>query len=291
MADHFPTRVLVHPRRWCRQQRGCSLLQEIDLPRGDGAPCRPEDLLRAQKLTSHPPPNDTELPPLSACSLSGRHRGRPARPWWPRTVGFVSSSGSNSMLSWVFAVDNMMCSGSPFASHRTWYLEPALPRSVGPRPVSSPPFSTAPTPRRCSLWSSRARRCWTARRARAGAAGPTRRRPATHVTAATRCAWTRIRAARVGLASGSRCRARTRSPLARHGHRSGPPTRTARRWSGRDQGFDQLPEPVFDPPLLRRLRHDSPRSTTRTGRLRSHTPLSFETRSKYRKGSFTDLRK
>ena len=54
MADHFPTRVLVHPRRWCRQQRGCSLLQEIDLPRGDGAPCRPEDLLRAQKLTSHP---------------------------------------------------------------------------------------------------------------------------------------------------------------------------------------------------------------------------------------------
>jgi len=28
MADQFPTRVLVHPRRWCRQQRrrSCSRL-------------------------------------------------------------------------------------------------------------------------------------------------------------------------------------------------------------------------------------------------------------------------
>ena len=79
------------------------------------------------------------------------------------------------------------------------------------------PLSTAPTPRRRSLWSSRVRRWWTARRARAGAAGPTRRRPATHVTVATRCARNLIRAARAGLASGSRRRARTRSPLARHG--------------------------------------------------------------------------
>ena len=59
----------------------------------------------------------------------------------PRTAGLVSSSGSNSLLSWVLAADSITCSGSPFASHRRWYFDPALPRSVGFGPVSSPPFS------------------------------------------------------------------------------------------------------------------------------------------------------
>jgi len=44
------------------------------------------------------------------------------------------------LLSWVFAADSIACSGSPFASQRMWYFDPALPRSVGLGPVSSPPF-------------------------------------------------------------------------------------------------------------------------------------------------------
>ena len=71
-----------------------------------------------------------------------------------------------------------------------WYLEPGLPRSVGFGPVSSPPFSPAPTPRRCWLGTSRAARRRRARRARAGAAGPTPRRPARRAADARRCART-----------------------------------------------------------------------------------------------------
>jgi hypothetical protein len=71
----------------------------------------------------------------------GRRRGRPTpRPF---TAGAASSSGSNSLLSCVFAADSNAASGTPAASTKMWYFDPGLPRSVGFGPVSSPPFSPA----------------------------------------------------------------------------------------------------------------------------------------------------
>ncbi len=56
----------------------------------------------------------------------------------------ASTSGSSSCESWVLAADNPTASGRPVASISRWYLEPALPRSTGFAPVSSPHAAPAP---------------------------------------------------------------------------------------------------------------------------------------------------
>ena len=106
------------------------------------------------------------------------------------------------------------------ASHRMWYFDPGLPRSVRFGPVSSPSFSPAPTPRRYRPETSPAPGLRIDRRGRVGAAGPTPRRPATRGADATRCGPIRTPAPGAGRASGSRCRGRTRSLTARPGQRS-----------------------------------------------------------------------
>jgi len=59
----------------------------------------------------------------------------------PLIAGIESSIGSTSMLSCPFALETAMFSGSPSAVTSRWSLLPALPRSVGLGPVSSPLFS------------------------------------------------------------------------------------------------------------------------------------------------------
>jgi len=120
---------------------------------GDGAlddPADPAEL----GLVLDPAPRDPDLDPASgqvgaaATVVVALVRvqlvwssSRPARvSATAGTAGLVSSRGSNSMLSWVFAPEISACSGRPFASHSRWYLVACLPRSVGLWPVSSPPF-------------------------------------------------------------------------------------------------------------------------------------------------------
>ena len=145
-----------------------------------------------------------------------------------------------------------------------WYFDPALPRSVGLGPVSSPPFSTAPPLRRYSPATSPAARPATARRGPVGAGGPRHRLPATRAAGARRCAQIRSPVARAGLASGSRCRARTRSLPVRRGPRSAVAHPVHAHWSWRDQWLHQLPKPVSDQPLLLRSRHDRDDQPTAT---------------------------
>src|SRR5215203_7502030 len=54
------------------------------------------------------------------------------------TAGTASTMASSSRESWVLAADNPTARGMPVASITRWYLEPALPRSTGFAPVSSP---------------------------------------------------------------------------------------------------------------------------------------------------------
>ncbi len=56
-----------------------------------------------------------------------------------------------------------------------------------------------------------------------------------------------------------------------------PPARPLRRRPRREQRFDQLPESVFDQPLLLRPRHDRARSLITTRRSRTDTPGSETT--------------
>jgi hypothetical protein len=62
---------------------------------------------------------------------------------WPAGSPTTAASGRvrleqrlDSLLSWVVTADNRV--GSQFASHKTWYLDPALPGSVGFGAVSCP---------------------------------------------------------------------------------------------------------------------------------------------------------
>ncbi len=77
---------------------------------------------------------------MSACSLAGRLRGRPGRPRGPMMGGMASTSGSSWVESWALAAERRTARGMPLRSTTRWYLDPALPRSVGLGPVCSPPF-------------------------------------------------------------------------------------------------------------------------------------------------------
>ncbi len=80
--------------------------------------------------------------PLSAWSLSGRRRGRPSR---PPTGGTASRVGAIIRLSCRLAPLIVRPSGVPSPSTTRCRFVPALPRSVGLGPVSSPPLWRAPT--------------------------------------------------------------------------------------------------------------------------------------------------
>ena len=125
----------------------------------------------------------------SACSLSGRRRGRPRRP--VRTPGTASSVAASAMLSWRLAPLSMTPSGVPRASilrHAQdrltmWRLVPGLPLSVelgsvGFGPVASPPFSRARLSCPAPPATSPAHRRLAAAPAACGAAPPTRPPPA-----------------------------------------------------------------------------------------------------------------
>ncbi len=81
--------------------------------------------------------------PLSACSLSGRRRGRPHLPLL--TGGTTSSVGASMRLSCWLAGPISTPSGVPLASTAMWRLLPGLLRSVGLGPVAAPPFLPAQT--------------------------------------------------------------------------------------------------------------------------------------------------
>lgn len=152
--------------------------------------------------------------------------GRPSRWRWARTPGLVSSSGANSMLPWVFADDSSVCRTRPLASTSRWYFVPALPRSVGFRPVSSPPFrphrqlAARPVPAPSSVSGAVAELGWQVAPA----------------------------AVRVQHEQDAYQRGPLIDPR--------PPARTLRHRTPRQQRLDQLPEPVLNLPLLLCARHD-----------------------------------
>src|SRR3954451_15381138 len=55
------------------------------------------------------------------------------------TIWARCSRCGKSRVSWTFAAEGTTPSGRPSVATTTWYLVPALPRSVGLGPVSSPP--------------------------------------------------------------------------------------------------------------------------------------------------------
>jgi hypothetical protein len=124
--------------------------------------------------------------PLSACSLTGRRCGRPGRPRGPMIAGTASTTCSNSNESWVLAADNPTARGMPVASISRWYLEPALPRSTGLAPVSSP--HAGPARSRCQWRPGTSRPGWCRRASPAAddAAAPTLRPVASRGAAASR---------------------------------------------------------------------------------------------------------
>ncbi|CAA2160588.1 hypothetical protein MBRA_05744 [Methylobacterium brachiatum] len=75
---------------------------------------------------------------LSACSLSGRRRGRPRRPL--RTDGMASRVAAIITVSCRLAPLRQTPSGVPRASVTRWRFVPGLPRSVGFGPVAAPLF-------------------------------------------------------------------------------------------------------------------------------------------------------
>lgn len=73
---------------------------------------------------------------LSKRTLAGRLRARPANPF---TAGIDSTNGMRKRESCTWAPEISASSGSPRSSTSKWCLLPSLPRSVGFRPVCSPP--------------------------------------------------------------------------------------------------------------------------------------------------------
>ncbi|CAA2145160.1 hypothetical protein MBLL_04282 [Methylobacterium bullatum] len=88
--------------------------------------------------------------PLSACSLSGRRRGRPRRPI--QRGGITSSPSAIITLSCRLTPfrQRQKPSGVPSSSVPNWRLMPGLPWSVGFRPLAGP-FYGWPAPHRASL--------------------------------------------------------------------------------------------------------------------------------------------
>src|SRR3712207_9117390 len=89
-----------------------------------------------------------------------------------------------SRVAWTLAAEGTAASGRPAVATTTWYLVPALPRSVGLGPVSSPPclarteqLSTTTSHEAASgpARTIRTRATWT-RRSKAVAAQASRRR-------------------------------------------------------------------------------------------------------------------
>src|SRR3712207_1084681 len=93
---------------------------------------------------SDPAAAEVAADPRVVVALVAVQLDRPRRGWPrpPRLIaGMVPRIGSTNRLSCRFAAETSTLSGSPSASTSRWYLLPALPRSVGFGPVSSPPFS------------------------------------------------------------------------------------------------------------------------------------------------------
>ena len=167
----------------------------------------------------------------------------------------------------------------PLASTSRWYFVPAMPRSVGFRPISSP-------------------HCRLDRDAVDAAARPVRHlrlgqliehelvQPVPHpgllpssqppprgVPGAVAQLPRQVTPMTAGVQHEQD--ARQRGPLID----PRPPSRPAGRRSRRKQRLDQLPQPIFDqPPLPRRRRHGRTRSSINNRRSRTDTP-GFETRS------------
>src|SRR5450759_3202446 len=75
--------------------------------------------------------------PLSACTLTGRLRGRPLLLC---RGGIASTISSSIVVSATFAPVHFMARGIPLLSTTRWRFVPGLPLSVGFAPVPSPPF-------------------------------------------------------------------------------------------------------------------------------------------------------
>src|SRR3954453_3535915 len=136
-----------------------------------------------------------------------------------------------SRVSWTLAAEGMAPSGVPSVATTTWYLVPALPRSVGSGPVSSPP-RPARTERLSTTTSQGA------------TSGPAR-------TIRTRATWTRRGKAVAPRPSGRRRRVepRARSAAARGPrHRTPPRTGGAQRPDDPDRRPGRPPGP--GPPAL-----------------------------------------
>jgi hypothetical protein len=168
-------------------------------------------------------PGTEPLPPTEP--RSSRFRGRPGRPRGPMTGEIASTRGSSWVASWALADERRTASGMPFRSTTRWYLEPALPRSVGWDRWRRPPFLPGRSGCRRSPATSRRRPHRRANRAPERAASPRPQLPANHEAAASRWCRYRSRVRSAASVRDSRFVARRRCParVARTGTRGRPP--------------------------------------------------------------------
>jgi hypothetical protein len=125
---------------------------------------------------------------------------RSGRPRTPRIGGMASTSGSSCVTSLRFAPVRMTLTGTPFASTRTWCLDPGRARSVGFGPVFGPPQRLARTMNRQPRMKNRSGQIPAACRVVARAACPTPRPAASRATDASKSLQSR---SPTGLADGS----------------------------------------------------------------------------------------
>jgi len=114
-------------------------------------PTMPSQALAGRAPFAGKPTGDAAAPQVVPTPLGGvglvrvplgrGFRGRPNG----RLIGAIASTiVSNSVPSFTFAAERRMASGMPGAATTPWRFVPGWPRSVGLRPVASPPRSPGP---------------------------------------------------------------------------------------------------------------------------------------------------
>src|ERR1700754_1000105 len=121
------------------------------------------------------------------------------------------------VLSWALAALITASNGRPLRSHSTWYLVPALPRSVGLGPVSSPLRLARTLTLSIAARDQPATRVDRADQAHCGATAPTPQPVATVEAAASKSLPSRSPAPQADRSNRCRSATRTRSRQTRQG--------------------------------------------------------------------------
>ena len=123
---------------------------------------------------------------LRVIGFVGVQLGRTASRRGRRIVGMASTSSSNMVVSCMLAPMCRIANGVPRPSTIRWRFDPALPRSVGLRPVFWPPLARVHSPRPARPASSQCGRHGLSDPAGPDGGCPRHRRYANHAAGANR---------------------------------------------------------------------------------------------------------